>query len=224
MQIDKAMIKGLIFDMDGLLIDTEQLSYKALVRDCKERGFELTMEQFLSIRSLSIPKCEEKFKGYFGEDFDFTDSFEKHFLYMREHIDKYGVPMKKGADTILKYASEKGLRIALATSTPLDIAEEYLSSLGLWEYFHEVQSAADIKNGKPAPDVYLAAAKLLGLPPSECMAFEDSPNGVRSASSAGCITVMVPDLSRADEELEALIYREIDDLSEAIGLIEEYRE
>ncbi len=210
--------------MDGLLIDTERLSYKALVRDCKERGFELTMEQFLSIRSLSIPKCEEKFKGYFGEDFDFADSFDKHFLYMREHIDEYGVPMKKGADTILKYASEKGLRIALATSTPLDIAKEYLSSLGLWDYFHKVQSAADIKNGKPAPDVYLAAAELLGLSPSECMAFEDSPNGVRSASSAGCITVMVPDLSRADEELSALIYREIDDLSEAIGLIEEYRE
>ena len=81
-------LKGLIFDMDGLLIDTERLSYDALVRDCAERGFELTMEQFLSIRSLSIPKCEEKFKGYFGENFDFKDSFDKHFLYMREHMDK----------------------------------------------------------------------------------------------------------------------------------------
>ncbi len=212
-------IKGLIFDMDGLLIDTERLSFEALVRDCRNRGLELTMEQFLGIRSLSIPKCEEKFKGYFGEDFDFKDSFEKHFLYMNEHIDKYGVPMKKGADSILKYAKEQGLQIALATSTPLDIAEGYLTSLGLWQYFDKVQSAADIKNGKPAPDVYLAASALLGFEPSECMAFEDSPNGVRSASSAGCITVMVPDLSGPDEELEKLIFASVSDLDEAVELI-----
>ncbi len=217
-------INGLIFDMDGLLIDTEKLSYEALVYDCKQRGFDLTLEQFLGIRSLSIPKCEEKFKGYFGQDFDFKDSFDKHFLYMREHIDKYGVPMKKGADSILKYAKSKGLRVALATSTPLPIAEEYLRSLGLWEYFDKVQSAADIKNGKPAPDVYLAAAKLLELEPEECMAFEDSPNGVRSASSAGCITVMVPDLSGPDEELEKLIFASVCDLDEAVELIENNKE
>lgn len=212
-------LKGLIFDMDGLLIDTERLSFEALVYDCKQRGFTLTMEQFLSIRSLSIPKCEEKFKGYFGEDFDFEDSFEKHFFYMREHMDKYGVPMKKGADNILEFAKEKGLKLALATSTPLPIAESQLTSLGLWDYFDKVQSAADIKNGKPAPDVYLAAAKLLGLEPSECMAFEDSPNGIRSASSAGCVTVMVPDLSGPDEELSKLIFASVDDLDEAVELI-----
>lgn len=218
------VIKGLIFDMDGLLIDTERLSFEALVYDCKQRGFELTLEQFLGIRSLSIPKCEEKFKGYFGDDFDFKDSFEKHFLYMSEHIDKYGVPMKKGADSILKYAKEQGLRLALATSTPLHIAKDYLSSLGLWDCFDKVQSAADIKNGKPAPDVYLAAASLLGLEPSECMAFEDSPNGVRSASSAGCITVMVPDLSGPDGELQELIFASVADLDEAVQLIKNNKE
>ena len=218
------IIKGLIFDMDGLLIDTERLSFEALVYDCRQRGFELTMEQFLGIRSLSIAKCEEKFKGYFGEDFDFKDSFEKHFEYMQEHIDKYGVPMKKGADSILKFAREQGLSIALATSTPLPIAEGYLRSLGLWEYFDKVQSAANIKNGKPAPDVYLAASSLLGLDPSECMAFEDSPNGVRSASSAGCITVMVPDLSGPDEELSKLIFASVQDLYEAVELIKNNRE
>ena len=217
-------IKGLIFDMDGLLIDTERLSYEALVRDCKERGFELTMEQFLSIRSLSIPKCEEKFKGYFGEDFDFTASFSQRIVYMNEHMEKYGVPMKKGADSILKYAKETGLRIALATSTPLHLAQNQLESLSLWQYFDKVQSAADIKNGKPAPDVYLAAAKLLGLKPEECMAFEDSPNGVRSASAAGCITVMVPDLSGPDEELSALIFASVDDLDEAVELIKNNKE
>ena len=127
-------------------------------------------------------------------------------------------------DNILEFAKSSGLRIALATSTPLPIAEDQLTSLGLWKYFDKVQSAADIKNGKPAPDVYLAAAELLGLKSEECMAFEDSPNGVRSASSAGCVTVMVPDLSGPDEELEKLIYASVNDLDEAIELIKEYEE
>lgn len=213
------VIKGLIFDMDGLLIDTESLSFEALKYDCAQRGCTLTLEQFLGIRSLSIPKCEEKFKGYFGEDFDFYDSFEKHTAYMNEHIDKYGVPMKKGADRLLKFAKEQGLRVALATSTPLDTAQRWLRSIGLWEYFDEVQSAADIEHGKPAPDVYLAASALLGFEPAQCMAFEDSPNGVRSASSAGCITVMVPDLSGPDEELSKLIFASVADLDEAAELI-----
>ena len=217
-------IKGLIFDMDGLLIDTESVSFKALVKDCAQRGFEFTMEQFLGIRSLSLPKCEEKFKSYFGEDFDFYDCFRNRTRYLGEYIDMYGAPMKKGADNILRFAKEQGLRIALATSTPLDIAKNWLVSLGLWDYFDEVISAADVKHGKPAPDVYLAASELLGLDPMVCMAFEDSPNGVRSASSAGCMTVMVPDLSGPDEELQKLIFACVDDLDEAITLIKENKD
>ena len=95
---------------------------------------------------------------------------------------------------------------------------------GIWQYFDEVQSSAYIKNGKPAPDIYLATAERLGFEPFECMAFEDSPNGVRSASSAGCVTVMVPDLSRADEELKKLIYAEAEDLLEAIEIIKRIQE
>ncbi len=207
--------------MDGLLIDTERLSFEALEFDCRQRGLQFTMEQFLGIRSLSIKKCEEKFHSYFGEDFDFYDCFDNHTVYINQHIDKYGVPMKKGADTILKYAKSKGLKIALATGTPLDQAQRWLEELGLWEYFEKVQSSAFIPNGKPAPDIYLATAELLSLKPCECMAFEDSPNGVRSASSAGCVTVMVPDLSNPDEELSKLIYACAEDLEEAIELIEQ---
>lgn len=217
-------IKGLIFDMDGLLIDTESLSYEALRLDLEAQGFEFTMEQFLPIRSHSIKKCEEIFKGYFGEDFDFHGCFERHTEYMHKHIDKYGLPLKKGAEELLRFAKDRGLRTALATGTPLDIAQRWLESKGLWQYFDEVQSSAYIKNGKPAPDIYLATAERLGFEPSECMAFEDSPNGVRSASSAGCVTVMVPDLSRADEELKKLIYAEAEDLLEAIEIIKRIQE
>ncbi len=217
-------IKGLIFDMDGLLIDTERLSYEVLRQGCAQRGFDFTMDQFLGIRSLSIAKCEEKFKSYFGYDFDFEGLFRDRELLMTEHMQQKGVPMKKGADNILKYAKEQGLSVALATSTPLDLAQSQLTSIGLWEYFDKVQSGAFLEHGKPAPDVYLAASDLLGLDPAECMAFEDSPNGVRSASSAGCVTVMVPDLSGPDEELQKLIFASVSDLDEAIEIIKNNKE
>lgn len=217
-------LKGLIFDMDGLLIDTESLSYEALRLDLEAQGKEFPLSRFLPIRSHSLKKCEEIFKGYYGEDFDFKGCFDRHTLYMNRHIDEYGLPLKPGAEELLKFGKAQGYKIALATGTPLDTAKRWLESVGLWQYFDEFQSSAYIKNGKPAPDVYLATAKLLGFAPSECMAFEDSPNGVRSASSAGCVTVMVPDLSEPDEELSSLIYACAESLSGAVNIIKKYEE
>ncbi len=217
-------IKGLIFDMDGLLIDTESLSYKLHKMDIENQGFELPLENFLPIRSHTIKKIGEIFRGYYGDDFDVEGHFKRHTLYMNEHIDKYGLPLKPGAEELLKFGKAQGYKIALATGTPIELAKRWLEGVGLWQYFDEFQSSAYIKNGKPAPDVYLATAELLGFSPSECMAFEDSPNGVRSASSAGCITVMVPDLSEPDEELMGLIYAKAESLSQAVDVIKAYEE
>ena len=143
---------------------------------------------------------------------------------MNEHIDKYGLPLKPGAEELLKFGKAQGYKIALATGTPLELAKRWLESVDLWKYFDEFQSSAFIKNGKPAPDVYLATAELLGLKPSECMAFEDAPNGVRAASGAGCVTVMVPDLSEPDEELSKLIYARAESLTDAVNIIKKYEE
>ena len=217
-------LKGLIFDMDGLLIDTEILSYKFHRLDLEKQGFEFPMEKFLPIRRHTIKKIDEIFRGYFGEDFDTKAHFERHTLYMNQHIDKYGLPLKPGAEELLKFGKAQGYKIALATGTPLELAKRWLESVDLWKYFDEFQSSAFIKNGKPAPDVYLATAELLGLKPSECMAFEDAPNGVRAASGAGCVTVMVPDLSEPDEELSKLIYARAESLTDAVNIIKKYEE
>ncbi len=217
-------LKGLIFDMDGLLIDTESLSYELHKMDIENQGFELPLEKFLPIRSHTIKKIGEIFRGYYGEDFDVEGHFKRHTIYMNEHIDKYGLPLKAGAEELLKFGKEQGYKIALATGTPLELAKRWLEGVDLWKYFDEFQSSAFIKNGKPAPDVYLATAELLGLKASECMAFEDAPNGVKAASAAGCVTVMVPDLSDVDEELSKLIYARAESLSDAVNIIKKYEE
>ncbi len=210
--------------MDGLLIDTEKLSYEYHRMDLEKLGFEFPIEKFLPIRSHTIKKIGEIFRGYFGEDFDVEGHFKRHTLYMNEHIDKYGLPLKEGAEELLRFGKAQGFKIALATGTPIELAKRWLEAVDLWKYFDEFQSSAYIKNGKPAPDVYLASAELLGLEPSECMAFEDAPNGVKAAASAGCVTVMVPDMSDVDEELSKLIYAKAEGLKDAVNIIKKYEE
>ena len=123
----------------------------------------------------------------------------------------------------MRYLKEKGIKLALATATPVDRAERYLSMVGLLKYFDEVCSARMVKNGKPAPDIYLYAAQRLRLSPDECAALEDSPNGIRSAHAAGCITVMVPDLDLPAEEIKPLLYDTADGLKDVIRIIERLR-
>lgn len=126
---------------------------------------------------------------------------------MADYIDKYGVDMKDGAAEILSYLKEKGCKIALATASPVKRAKYYLEPYGLFDKFDAVISGSDVLRSKPAPDIYLAAAKALGLPPENCIAVEDSPSGILSAKSAGCFTVMVPDLTPPDDSLLPYIDR-----------------
>lgn len=213
-------IKGVIFDMDGLIIDTEKWLQKYYVQSAKELGFPMKPEHVLEIRSLPAEYAVPKLKKLVCEDFDYYAVKELRKKYMSEHIEKYGIEKKKGIDELLDYIKNTGLCCAVATATPPDRTEEYLTKLNIFHYFDEVVCASMVKHGKPHPDIYIEASKRLGLTPQSCIALEDSPNGVLSAYRAGCITVMVPDLTQPDNETSQIIYAKADDLSQVIGIIE----
>ena len=139
---------------------------------------------------------------------------------MNEFIRQNGIEKKKGLDELLDYLDSTGLKKAVATATDLQRTTLYLSSINIIDRFDKLICGNMIENGKPAPDIYLAAAKELGLDPGECIALEDSPNGIRSAHAAGCKPVMIPDLSQPDEETKKLLYACCDDLSKVIGVIQ----
>lgn len=213
-------IKGVIFDMDGLIIDTEKWLQKYYVQASCELGCPMKPEDVLEIRSLSAEYAIPKLKELVGEHFDYYGVKELRKKYMSEHIEKYGIEKKKGIDELLQYIKSNNLKCAVATATAPDRTEEYLTKLNIYSYFDEVVCAAMVKHGKPQPDIYIEASKRLGLPPENCIALEDSPNGVLSAYRAGCVAVMVPDLTQPDEETSRLIYAKADDLSKVIGIID----
>ena len=138
---------------------------------------------------------------------------------MEEYLEKAGIELKPGVIEILTYLKEKGIERAICTANDIVRAEKYLKKIGLYEFFDKIICAPMVEHGKPASDVYEFACGQLGVKPEECMAVEDSPNGVKSAYAAGCNVVMVPDLTQPDRELEKMLYaclRRIDEIKNLI--------
>lgn len=217
--INAKKFKGIILDMDGLLLDTEKLYVRFWMEAARFYGYPMEFEHALSIRSLNRQFTTEKLAGYFGS-FDYQPVHDKRVELMNAYIKEHGVEAKKGASELLEYAHNNGIKLALATSSPFERAKEQLESVGLFKYFQEFACGSMVKNSKPQPDIYLLASEKLGLDPKDCIALEDSPNGVKAAFAAGCAAVMVPDLDKPSEELLPMLYAVCDDLSQVISLVE----
>ena len=189
-------IKGVISDMDGVILDTEKLYVRFWCEAANFCGYPMKTHHALSIRSLARPFAIEKLKGFFGEDFDYQ---------------------------LLIWLKNNGYKVALATATAPERTEKYLSRLGLYQYFDKIICASMVSKGKPEPDIYIKAAEELGLKPEECLALEDSQNGIKSASSACCKTVMVPDLDQPTKETLPLLYAVADGLLDVEKILNSYR-
>lgn len=215
------MIRGVIFDMDGLMLDTEKLLARYWIQAAREAGFPMELEHVLGIRSLAAMFAAPKLQGIFGEDFNYEVIRARRKELMNAHIRIHGIEKKKGIEELLVYLKDSGRKIAVATATDRERTDRYLSQVGLLSYFDTFVCGDMVKRGKPDPEIYLTASKALGLAPQDCMALEDSPNGILSAHAAGCKAVMVPDLSQPDEEIKPLLYACVPDLSCVIHLLEE---
>ena len=213
------MIKAVIFDMDGLMIDTEKLLQKYWLVAAHTYGYAMEKQHVLGIRSLAAKYAAPKLQAELGADFDYDKVRSLRIKLMNEHIDTYGVEEKPGLGELLAYLKQNAYLTAVATATDWERTKRYLGSIGRLSYFDEIVCAPMVANGKPAPDIYLEAARRLNVEPSQCMALEDSPNGILAAYRAGMYPVMVPDLSEPDEDTKKLLYRCVGDLSQVIDLM-----
>lgn len=219
--MSEIVIKGVLFDMDGLVLDTEKLYVRFWMEAAKELGYPMTYEQSLGMRSLNRIAGERKLKSYFGEDISYSEVRNKRIELMDDFVKKEGVAVKPGINELLDYLKEKGIKTAIATSSPIERTEKYLSSVKLDKRFDRLISCYMVKMGKPEPDVYLYAAKELGLKPENCMVLEDSPAGILAAYRAGCVPVMIPDRDEPDEATKKLLFAKVKSLDLIINLLKE---
>ncbi|WP_035772644.1 HAD family hydrolase [Butyrivibrio sp. VCD2006] len=213
-------IKAVLFDLDGTLIDTEKIYQKIWPETIEHFGYHMTREQCLQLRSLGRPFAPLQFKEWYGDDFDYHEARAYRKILFEEIIARDGIGLKVGAREILEWLKERNIIIATATATDEERATRYLEKVGLLSYFDKICCATMVKEGKPKPDVYLYACEQVGVPKENCIAVEDAPNGVRSASSAGIKTIYIPDQNDDEEEVKGLYYRKLGSLLDLKNIIE----
>ena len=213
-------IRGLLFDMDGLVLDTETLFSRFWMEACHFYGYPLTREQSLGMRSLSKTAGQAQLESYFGPGICYTTIRAKRIELMDAFIAQNGVTPKSGIYELMDFLEENGIPAAITSSSPISRIRDYLTPLNLYHRFAKICSGHEVPNGKPAPDIYLHGAASLGLDPRECLALEDSPAGILSAYRAGTLPVMIPDLDQPGPETLPLLYAKADSLTDIIALLQ----
>ncbi len=214
-------MKAILFDLDGTLIDTEKYYRICWKKTLESFGYKVTDEDVLSLRSLGRPFAPDHIKKMVKDpDADYKAIRAKRSKLMEEMIAREGIQLKKGAVELLEYLKSKKITTAVSTASDLERTTRYLKQVGLYDYFDKLISCTMVERGKPAPDVYLYACKELGLSPDLCIAVEDSPNGVKSAFSAGCKVIMVPDQTEPDEKTKEMLWAKAQSLDEIIKILE----
>ncbi|MCM1498614.1 MAG: HAD family phosphatase [Clostridium sp.] len=216
-----ADIEAVVFDMDGVIFDSEKLYRKHWMISGEEYGIpEAQMAEICNqIAGATKERNEKLMKSYFGDSFDYMTFRKKTMDRMDEDIRQNGLELKPGVQELFRFLKQKEIRIGLATSTQRERAGRNLRNAGILQEFDYIMYGGIVENGKPAPDIYLAACKGLGVKPENAIGVEDSINGVKSSAAAGLYTIMVIDLIEPTEEIRPLADEIFDSLLEIIALL-----
>jgi len=217
-------IKAVIFDMDGLLLDTEQIVKRTWTDVGTAFGYPDMGEQIYHTLGFNRARRKEYFESVYGPEWPDEEIVAATVVRFTEIVETEGIPVKKGALELMKVLKEKGLKIGLATSTSEEHAREELKDSGLWDYFDGRVFGSMITHSKPAPEIYEKACRAVGVRPEFALALEDAPSGVKSAYSAGLRVIMIPDMVQPTEEVRAMTWDVKESLLDVIDIIETYSE
>jgi HAD superfamily hydrolase (TIGR01509 family) len=196
------MLKGAIFDHDGLMFDTEKIWQKNWQKQAQAMGIVLPEEFKHDICGSSGELMNSVVKKYYGVD-DGSEIIAK--VVAGVHQDEaVSIEDKKGLREILAMFQKHGVVMAVASSSPEEMIKKNLKNAGVDEYFQAVVSGQHVAHGKPAPDIFLLAAEKIGVDPKNCYVFEDAMNGVKAGYAAGCRTIMIPDMTQPDDAIRQM--------------------
>lgn len=209
-------MKLAIFDMDGLIFDTERLTKRKLIDKMKERGYELTEDVFMEMLGANAEKNKEILNREYGMDYPHQEIFDAVREAIMDDVRANGVPIKQGIPELLEYLKQKNIRCVVASSTKSVFVNEYLQISKLDKYFDAVIGGDMIQKSKPAPDIFLKACEVADTKPDEAVVFEDSENGIRASVSAGIPVVCIFDMKRHGQEIQDMCMGCFDDAYEVI--------
>ena len=214
------IIKGIIFDMDGLMFDTERLGYNYMMKITSLNGY--VMPESVLNKTIGVNKktAIRIFKKYLGNDFPVEKLLKEKRKIVNDNLDKNGVPIKEGLLELLQYLEENNIKKAVATSSYRVVAEKVLKLAGVYERFDVIVCGDEIKNSKPEPDVFLKAQVNLKILKKNILILEDSPMGVLAAYRAGIKSVMIPDILSSDERTKSMYFKECKSLKDVISMLD----
>ena len=206
-------IQAIIFDMDGVLFDTESIYLKVWKNIFRKYGYIMTEEIYSQVIATGRDNVKRVFLREFGANLPIDKMYLEKDIALREEIEK-NLPIKDGVFDILSYLKDEGYRIALATSSDRERMNNHLEKANIRGYFEQIICRDEVEKIKPNPDIYLKVAKKLGVSPENCLVIEDSLAGVKAAHSAGMTVFHVVDFKEADEEIKKYCYKSFNNLYE----------
>lgn len=212
---------AVIFDMDGVIFDSERATLLCWLELSKEKNFENIYEVFLKCTGTTMEKTKSIVLEAYGEDFPYDEYASLASKMYHARYDGGKLPVKKGVKDILEYLKENNKKIALASSSRKETVEKELRDAGIYSFFDEIVTGDMVNRSKPEPDIFLKACEAVGVKPDRAYAIEDSYNGIRAAFRGGLKPIMVPDLLDADDEMKKLSDKVLNDLNAVIGYLNE---
>lgn len=216
------MIRLAIFDMDGLIFDTENLFMRALDKAMKRNGYTLTKERYLALLGLNADMCKEKMCSFYGADYP----YERISAEARAGIDRLAakgeLPIKKGIVQLVEYLINEDVICAVASSTHTRYVKQYIEGSRLGDSFSLIVGGDRVARSKPNPDIFLAVSRKTRITPGDAVVFEDSDNGIRAGLNGGFNVICIPDMKQPDAELESRLFAKCRDGFEARAFLAEH--
>lgn len=214
-------VKGIIFDMDGVLIDTEKISFDSFKKVFKDYNYQIDEEFYIKLIGHNVKSIKQIMLSEYGDDFPFDEIYDKKVKLSIDTIKKEGLTVKRGVQQLIDYLKDNNYRIAVATSTRRQRAYEHLKEIGVLDKVDYVICGDQVMNSKPDPEIFLKAAEGIRMLPEECVVIEDSEAGIIAAYNAGIKSINVPDMIEPNDIIKKLSYKICNDLIEVKKLLED---
>ena len=207
------MKKGLIFDMDGTIFDTERLGFKGWQHAFAYFDYDVPIEILKKKIELNSKDSKNLIQQYMGSDFDYTSIKEEKRNFVRNYIDINGTPIKSGIISVLDLLDLLGIKKSIATSRGHTMANYYIDKSNLRDRFDLIVTGDMVNKGKPNPDIFLKTSEILNVSNDKCLVIEDSPNGIEAGKRACMTTIMVPDLIKPN----SILMKKVDYLFDSLN-------